>query len=148
MTHATAMDGTGTPAGGDEEERLSGRSRAEWVTLSLSVVIVAGMLLLVTWLSVRGGVAPARIEITPVMEGLRHEADAWYLPVVITNAGDDTVEEAVIGAELDTGDGQPETGEITITFLAGGETVQGTFVFGSDPSQGELTIRAVSYKEP
>ncbi|MGA0201230.1 MAG: hypothetical protein ACO3NK_19315, partial [Prochlorotrichaceae cyanobacterium] len=41
-----------------------------------------------------------------------------------------------------------ETGEQQIASLSGGETVQGSFVFSHDPSQGDLILRVASYREP
>lgn len=124
------------------------RSIAEWTTLAISTVILVGIVGLITWLSFTGSENPPVISVEPQMESLRQEDDAYYLPVVVRNEGDLTVGDATIQGELNTGSGQPETVEFTITFLAGGEEVHGTLVFQSDPSQGELITGVSSYKEP
>jgi uncharacterized protein (TIGR02588 family) len=54
----------------------------------------------------------------------------------------------VIQAELSTGAGAPEVTEFTIDFLAGGETTEGTTVFTTDPSAGELTVSVTSFRSP
>ncbi len=68
--------------------------------------------------------------------------------MTIRNDGDRTVEDVIVQGQLVAGEGEPETAEITITFLAGGETVEGVMVFRSDPAQGELTTGVTSYKKP
>lgn len=125
-----------------------GRSIAEWTTLGISAVILLAIVVGITWLSFRGPEQPASIVVEPSMDQLREEDSGYYLPVLIRNEGDTTVANAIIQAELDTGSGQPETAEITIDFLDGGEVTAGTFVFREDPASGELTTGVTSYKEP
>lgn len=132
--------------GGSSNE--GGRSTAEWTTLGISITIVLGILGLITYLYVSGGGAPPRITVETKIEELRTEANGYYLPVEVINEGDRTAEEVRVEAELDSGTGQAETAEITVTFLAGGERVSGTFIFSEDPRAGDLTVQAISYKDP
>ena len=132
--------------GGSNNE--GGRSTAEWTTLGISITVVLGILGLITYLYVSGGGEPPSIMVETKIRELRSEANGYYLPVEVVNEGDRTAEEVRVEAELDTGTGQPETAEITVTFLAGGERVTGTFIFSEDPSAGDLTVQAVSYKDP
>jgi uncharacterized protein (TIGR02588 family) len=125
-----------------------GRTIAEWTTLAISTAILLTIVGAITWLSFRGPERLPVIIVEPNMEQVREDASGWYLPVLIRNEGDSAVEDAMVQAELDTGSGQPEIAEITIGFLDGGEEVAGTFVFREDPSRGELTTGATSYKEP
>ena len=131
-----------------EQDAPKGRTVAEWTTLGISLAILGLVFASVTWLWVRDNAAPATIEVTPVTEALRHEGDAWYLPLEVVNEGDATAEDVIVEATLDSGQGEPETAEITVTFLASGETAHGTAIFTSDPTAGDLTIRPVSFKEP
>lgn len=124
------------------------RSLAEWVTLGVSASIVIAMLGLITWLEFSGSSEPPRITALANLEQMRQDEGVFYVPVTIENTGDRTVEDVVIEAQLDTGDGEPEVAEITVTFLAGGERVHGAFVFTSNPNNGDLVIRPVSYKDP
>jgi uncharacterized protein (TIGR02588 family) len=43
-------------------------------------------------------------------------------------------------------DGSSQASEFTLDFLAGGETREGTAVFATDPSEGELTIAVASFQ--
>lgn len=126
----------------------AGRSIAEWTTLAISTAILLAIVGAITWLSFRGPERPPVIVIEPNLEQVREDDSGWYLPVIIRNEGDSSVEDAIVRGELDTGFGQPETAEITIGFLDGGEEVAGTFVFREDPASGELTTGVTSYKEP
>ena len=79
---------------------------------------------------------------------MRHEGESYYLPVEVTNRGGRTAEEVVVQAELVGSDGSAEESEFTLDFLAGGETREGTAVFATDPSTGELTIDVASFQSP
>lgn len=136
------------PEASDDQATQSGRTVAEWTTLGISLAILGLVFATITWLWVQDTATPATVEVTTVTEAIRHEGDVWYLPLEVTNRGDATAEEVVVEAELDTGAGEPETAEITFSFLASGETARGTVVFTSDPASGKLSIRPVSFKEP
>ena len=125
-----------------------GRSTAEWTTLGISLTIVLSILGLITYLYVSGSDEPPNIAAEAKFEELRRETSGYYLPVEVINEGDRTAEDVRVEAELDTGNGQPETAEIAVTFLAGGEHATGTFIFNQDPSEGDLTVQAISYTIP
>jgi uncharacterized protein (TIGR02588 family) len=130
------------------EPESTGRTVAEWTTLGVSVAILAALFAAITWLWLEGDSEPTTVEVTPVLDAVRQEGDAWYLPVEVTNHGDNTAEDVIVEVQLASGGAEPETAEITFTFLANEETVRGTVVFTSDPTSGDLTVRPVSFKEP
>lgn len=137
--------------GSDSQTSPSGdkdRSVAEWTTLGISIAILIFILGLTTYLYVRGDEQPAIILVEPQMQELRQDSGGYYLPVIVRNEGDPTVEEVHIEAELDAGTGEPETAQFMIHFLAGGEQLEVTFIFQHDPAEGELTTRATSFQEP
>jgi uncharacterized protein (TIGR02588 family) len=129
----------------DSNER-SGRTVAEWTTLSISIILILGLVALVTYVSIFGGNQPPIVEARALDQEIWHEGVTYYLPVAVTNRGGRTAEEVLIMAELVTGEEPPETAEFVIDFLAGGETGEGTVVFPVDPSAGELTVRVVSFR--
>lgn len=144
-------DQAGEPGTGDQTARIesdSARSIAEWTTLAVSIVILLGIVGAMSYLYLRGDDRPPAIVVEHDLGEVWHEGDLYYLPVVVTNEGNRTAENVLVQAELDTGSGSPATADITVTFLAGGEQAEGTFIFADDPSQGELTVHAVSYQEP
>jgi uncharacterized protein (TIGR02588 family) len=133
---------------GPQTDRINskGRSVAEWTTLAISTAILLVIVGLIAWITLAGDTREPVITVETHPERMREDASGYYLPVTIRNEGD--VEEAIVLGELSTGEGQPEAAEITITFLAGGEEVQGTMVFRSNPSAGELTTAVTSYLVP
>lgn len=135
---------------GDKTQQTQDQERtiAEWITLGLSIVIVASTIGALTWLYIVGGEMPPTVTVEPQMNQLRQEDSGYYLPVVVTNEGDTTVSGVTILAELETGPSDPERSEFVISFLAGGATVEGAFIFQTDPTQGELTTTAANYQIP
>ncbi len=150
MTTRDAGGKSGRPqtreGGRQEGTRRRGRSAAEWTTLTVSIILILGLLALVTYVSVTGGNELPIVEARPLPEEIRHEGESYYLPVSVTNRGGRTAEEVLIMAELVTGDGSTEETEFTLDFLAGGETREGTAVFTTDPLSGELTIDVASFQ--
>ena len=132
--------------GGEEATGKRGRSVAEWTTLAISIVLILGLLALVTYVSITGGNEPPAIEARSLPAEIRHEGEAYYLPGAVTNRGGRPAQEVLIKAELVAGDGSAEETEFTLDFLAGGETREGTAVFATDPSTGELTIDVASFQ--
>lgn len=130
----------------EDSDGLGGRTVAEWTTLSISVILILGLVGLVTYISISGGSHPPIVEARPLDQEIRQDGDTYYLPVAVTNRGGRTAEEVLIMAELVTGEEPPESAEFTIDFLAGGETTEGTVVFAGDPSAAELTVRVASFR--
>jgi uncharacterized protein (TIGR02588 family) len=131
---------------GEAGEGQRRRSAAEWTTLAVSIFLILGLLALVTYVSMTGGNDLPIVEAKPLPAEMRHEGESYYLPVAVTNRGGRTAEEVVVEAELAGRDGSSEASEFTLDFLAGGETREGTAVFATDPSEGELTIDVASFQ--
>lgn len=132
---------------GDDGD-VQGRPAAEWITLGLSIAVVALVVGLASWLYLRSDDEPPIIVVETMLDDVRQADGDWYLPIEIRNEGDRTVANAIVQGELDTGDGDPQVAEITITYLAEGERTGATFVFADSPSSGTLTIRVTSYTDP
>ena len=148
--HQDRDQGQVDAVGGEDTDasRSDGRSIAEWTTLGISLAILLTVVGLVTYLYVRNDDQPATITVSTSLDEIRQDGGIYYLPVDVMNEGDETAEAVQIQAELDTGSGVPETAQLSIQFLAGGEKVQGTIIFSNNPEQGELSIRPVSYNKP
>lgn len=131
-----------------QSQESEGRPAAEWTTLGISVAFVAAMVALVTWFYFRGAEEVPAIVAEAQLAEVSERNGSWYLPIEILNDGDATVADAIIRGELVTGSGEPQTAEVTIDFLAGGEREQATLVFDSDPREGDLTVAPVSYENP
>lgn len=126
----------------------SDRTTAERVTLLVSSLVLVGLVSLVVWANARTGDAPPDIRVEAHIEQVRESETGYYVPITITNTGGNTAQNATVTGELTLSDGSTESGDVTIDFLAGGETEQATLVFSQDPSEGELTLMPVSYQIP
>jgi uncharacterized protein (TIGR02588 family) len=135
-----------SPRAGQAEQQNQGRSAAEWTTLAISLVVVAALVGLLTYLYLSGEGEPAVIEVRPEMESVRYVDGAYYLPVAVTNRGDRTAEDVRVTVTL-TGDGAQESAEVSFRFLAGGETGAATVVFSGDPTRGTLS-NVISFLNP
>lgn len=132
----------GGPGGEDK------RSVAEWFTLAIGLVIVVGVLATVTWLGVARPSQPVRISITTHVTEQHHYAGGYYLPVSVTNEGDEAAQELLLRATL-TGPGlEKEEVEFTIPSLGGGQHADAMFVFRQDPAAGTLVILPVGFLVP
>ena len=130
-----------------QQESDQGRSLAEWVTFGICLAILVALVGLVTFADFRGEERPPTVEVTPALDAVRHEGDRYYLPVQIRNQGDQTAEDVRVRLSLTSGDGEIESADVTVPFLAGRETARATVVFRKDPAQGSLTY-AIGFLEP
>ena len=123
------------------------RSLAEWITLSISLAIVLTLVGLITYEYFGRGDRPAVIEVTPRLESVRQEAGVYYLPITITNQGDQTAGGVWVEVTLDSGEDSRESGRIHVEFLDGGVTEEGVVVFRQNPAEGRL-MHTVSFLKP
>lgn len=135
---------------GEHEGKRSGRERqghspAEWVTLILSSLLIAGVVVAVGYLTLTRGDASPSFTAEPQPAETRGDPGVFYVPVTVTNTGDEPAQEIQVRVELQSGE-QTETAVFTIELLAAGESEEGTAVFRSDPGQGQLQAVAESFR--
>jgi uncharacterized protein (TIGR02588 family) len=130
----------------EEVKQKSPRSTAEWTTFSIALLILATLIGLVIYKWVSQKDQPPLLAVTPKTE-IRQAPGQFYVPFSITNTGGATAESVQVIAELSI-NGEVESGEQQIDFLASGEKQEGAFVFSRDPRQGKMIIRVASYKLP
>ncbi len=124
------------------------QSTAERITMGISIAILAAVIGLASWSSFATGDSPPLIEVDVHMEDMRETNSGFYVPITITNNGGFTAQNATVTGELVTDEPEPETAEVTIDFLAGGESETAGLVFSTDPNEGELTVAPTSYLDP
>lgn len=126
------------------------RQLAEWVSLAISTGIVLLVVALVSYRFVDGGTQPPAFSVDPDLAAVRQEGNLFYLPLEVTNTGDETAEDVLVKITLRPGvnDAETETAEFTIRFLPGGDSARSAAVFRHDPRQGDLTSHVVSYLIP
>lgn len=123
------------------------RSIAEWVTLTIStlVLLVIVALVLYDW-QLSKNLPPAfQVEIT---EATRLTEGQYYVPFALRNTGGSIARTVQVIAELHLPNDDDETGEQQFDFLSGNERKKGGFVFEHDPKTGELVVRVASFGLP
>ncbi|KOP23796.1 hypothetical protein AMR41_25035 [Hapalosiphon sp. MRB220] len=129
------------------EQEQPKRSAAEWVTLSISLLILAVIVSLVAYIWINEKDQPPLLSVSNKQK--IWEADGqFYVPFEIVNKGGETAESVQLIAELEIQGKVTQTGEQQIDFLSRGEKEEGAFVFTQDPRKGQLTVRVGSYKSP
>ena len=131
-----------------EANEHTASTTAERITLVASIIVLVSILSVAVWSNVRTGEAPPDIVVEVDMENVREMDAGFYVPIEITNNGGTTAEDLVVSGELDLGEGDPETADVTIAFLAGGETEAAEMVFSAHPEDGEFTISPTSFLKP
>jgi uncharacterized protein (TIGR02588 family) len=78
----------------------------------------------------------------------QRQGQHWLLPIEATNVGKAPVAQLRIVAHLQPDGESSESGEMVIDYLAPGSSQPGGFFFSTEPREGTLSIRPVSYVEP
>lgn len=126
---------------------LSTRSLAEWVTLTVSTLLLLAIvgLVLYDW-QLSKNLPPAfRVEIT---EATRLNEGRYYVPFTLKNTGGQIARTVQVVAELHLPNNSDETGQQEFDFLSGNERKKGEFVFEHNPQSGDLVVRVASFGLP
>lgn len=131
----------------EQRDVLRARSLAEWLTLSLSTLILATIvgLVLYDW-QISKSLPPAfQVEIA---ETTRLNAGRYYVPFTLHNTGGRIARTVQVVADLHMPDETDEAGEQQFDFLSGNERKRGEFVFEHNPQDGVLVVRVASFGLP
>lgn len=119
------------------------RTKAEWVSLLISLLLLAGVVGTVIALWLRPTDNPPRFRLE--RGAVRHDAEHYYLPITLSNDGDATGAQVTIEGTL-RGTDTEETATTTFDFVPARSRVEGVLVFTSEPTAA--TVRVVSYQQP
>ena len=122
------------------------RTLAEWVTLGLSLCVLAVVAGVLVYDGLRGSRLPPRFEVQPLPAEAREHAGLVYLPVEVRNTGERTAADIRVRVEPGGGGGAGPWAEFEVRFLAGGESSRAVVVLPG-PAQG-ATARIVSFAMP
>jgi len=123
------------------------RSLAEWITLTISTVVLTVIvgLVLYDW-QLSKNLPPAfQVEVS---ETARLTAGRYYQPFTLRNTGGQIARTVQVTAALKLPEGIEESGEQQFDFLSGNERKKGGFVFDHNPQDGTLVIRVASFGLP
>ncbi len=134
---------------GGGENGEGGQSAAEWITLSVSVAVVLAVVGLIGYdYFASAALRMPVIEVDPVEEEVQQVNGAYYLLIEVTNRGEQTAEDVMVQVSLVPDQGQRETSQFTVAFLAGNDTEREMVVFKEDPSEGNLSSDVQSFRRP
>jgi uncharacterized protein (TIGR02588 family) len=125
------------------------KSIAEWVTLSLSVLVV-GALIVVALMeeSHRQQGDAAGLQVTFDTERVVSSGESFYVPYTVVNTGSEAISSAEIWIEVVAGERVVESAEITVQFLPLQGKQDGMFVTTRDPATHALRSRVESLQFP
>jgi uncharacterized protein (TIGR02588 family) len=119
------------------------RTKAEWVSLIISIVLLAGVVAMVFALWLSPSKKPARFRID--RGSVRNESGHYYLPITVINEGDATGAQVTVEGRIrESGNEQPSA--TTFDFIPAHSSVNGVLIFDTEPSAAEL--RVISYQQP
>jgi uncharacterized protein (TIGR02588 family) len=121
------------------------RTTPEWIVFGVSALILVAIVGALVAIAFQGS-GPARPAVDPP-GAVTLVGDRFYVPVDVVNHGDAGAAQVQVQAELTTGDTTTSADQV-VDFLGRGETRRLTFVFDTDPADGELVVRVVSFAEP
>ncbi len=131
----------------EDGQDQQGQSTAEWFTTAIAAAVLLGVAAFVLYLWF---VAPNADPMIVVSQAgvSRIVGEQWYVPFEVHNSGNRAATAVAAKADL-TVDGQTiEQGQVHFSWLSGGETERGIFVFTNDPTRGELKMSIGSFKIP
>lgn len=119
----------------------------EWLVFAISLVLVVGILGYLVYDSATAGKKPPSIEFqlgTP-----QPQSNSFYVPVSVTNQGDETAEAVHIEVVLESGGQEQESGEFQVAFLPRRSTRKGGVMFQTDPRKVEqIKARVLGFEKP
>jgi uncharacterized protein (TIGR02588 family) len=119
------------------------RTSAEWVSLSVSLLLLACVVGAILWLWAVETGGPPRLAVE--RGAARQEAGLFHLPVAVTNVGGGAAAQVRVEGRLG-GAGHEESPSTTIDFLPVRAREKVVLVFRGDPSGASVEV--VSYQLP
>jgi uncharacterized protein (TIGR02588 family) len=125
------------------------KSAAEWVTLSLSVLVVGALIVVALVEESRRHQGDATdLDVTFDTEGATARGESFYVPYTVVNTGAEAISSAEIWIEVSDGEQIVESAEITVQFLPLQGKQDGVFVTTRDPASHTLRSRVESLQFP
>ena len=118
-------------------------STAEWISLTVSLIILLGFVGAIIWLWIYQPAGPAHFKLQPGV--VRNETGLFHLPVTVTNTGGVAVGQLRVEGKLNN-QGQEEIAVTTIDFLPVRAHKEVVLIFRNEPSAAVLQV--VSYQQP
>jgi uncharacterized protein (TIGR02588 family) len=119
------------------------RTHAEWVSLIISILLLACVVgtVVALWLSSSDKAARFRVD----RGTIRSEAGLYYLPITVINEGDTTGAQVTVEGKLKGAESEEST-STTFDFIPARSSAEGILIFIGEPGRAE--VRVTSYQQP
>lgn len=121
------------------------RTTAEWVSLGITLLLLASVIGTVIGLWVTSSDDPVRFRIT-VGEG-RIEQGQYYLSFSVVNDSKQTAAQVAVEGRVRVGEGE-ETTMTMFAYIASQEKTEGVFVFSDVREPTDVKVRVISFQRP
>ena len=135
-------------ASGEAKDRRARKAvpLLEWIVAGVGVLLVGGAIAFLVYHSTMRGRTPPDIRVDA--EQVLELAHGYVVQFRALNEGGSAAAQVTIEGELVGPDGATEHGETVLDYLPPRSDRAGALLFGSDPRQGELRLRATGYAKP
>jgi uncharacterized protein (TIGR02588 family) len=129
-----------------QEHQAAGASPWEWITAAIGLVLLVGAIGYLVYVAVATPPGPPALtfEQGPVMRS----GDGYVVDIVVRNEGAATAAAVEIEGTLRRDGAVVETSTATLDYLPRFSDRNFGLFFSSDPSDGQLELRALGYSEP
>lgn len=121
------------------------RTTAEWVSLGITVLLLASVVGAVIGLWVTSSDDPPRFRVA-VGAGRFHEG-RYYLPFSVVNDGKRTAAQVAVEGRVRV-EGREETATTVFSYIASHAKAEGVFVFSDVKEPTNVEVRVVSFQRP
>jgi uncharacterized protein (TIGR02588 family) len=130
--------------GSKEGRRPAAISPAEWIAVGISAAIVIGAVVTLLLHAPRDRTPP---DLVVTVDGVEPVSAGFLVRFTVANNGGTTAAHVVVRGES-RGGADREDPEAVFDYVPDGSRRSGGLLFTHDPRQGQLTVRAVGYREP
>jgi uncharacterized protein (TIGR02588 family) len=126
-----------------------GRNAAEWVTLTVSIVILAvfiGAAFYEQFALTEPSGAILRVELQ--LDQAERRGDRFYVPFEVTNTGGDPASDVAVRFEVRQAEEVIEESDMVVPFVPSDGVEAGEAVLMSDPAQFEVTAEVGNFLAP
>ncbi len=129
-----------------EHQVRPGLHLVQWAFAILGLALVVGSAAFMVYRAVGIDGGPPALSVR--WSAAVRQRDGWLLPFTAINGGGEPAAQVWIEASIIATDGSRETSRTVLDYVPAHSERRGGLVFRTDPTAGQLTIRALGYTEP
>ena len=126
--------------------RPAGRKFAEWVTLSLSTLLVVGLAAFLAYEALRRDPPLVPVHVRVLTNEAQATAGRYVVPVEVRNSGRQTLKDLKVRVSYRAPDGTPQTSDFLIGYLVEGAPETVFLYFERHPSELQVKAEPFSYQ--